>query len=111
MLHPFVEAGKLQLSIIPISVLDYEDSGQSTKSALALLSKPAEQLVAAWQSGSVNDPPVPAAAERLQANRAMAEAIGLQGTPTLLWKKPDGTQGRIDGVPTSIDTLIASIGR
>jgi thiol:disulfide interchange protein DsbG len=111
MLHPFVEAGKLQLSIIPISVLDYEDNGQSTKSALALLSKPAEQLVAAWQSGSVNDPPVPAAAERLQANRAMAEAIGLQGTPTLLWKKPDGTEGRIDGVPTSIDTLIASIGR
>jgi hypothetical protein len=29
----------------------------------------------------------------------------------LLWKKPDGTEGRIDGVPTSIDTLIASIGR
>jgi thiol:disulfide interchange protein DsbG len=111
MLHPFIEAGKLQLSVIPISVLDYEDNGQSTKSALALLSKSPDQLVAAWQAGSVNDPPIPAAEARLQANRAIAQAIGLQGTPTLIWKKPDGTEGRIDGVPTSIDTLIASIGR
>ena len=110
MLHPFVEAGKLQLSIIPISVLDGEDNGQSTRSALALLSKSPDQLVSAWQAGSVNDPPVPAAGERLQANRAIAQAIGLQGTPTLLWRKRDGTEGRIDGVPTSIDTLIASIG-
>ena len=110
MLKPFVEAGKLQLSIIPISVLDYEDNGQSTKSALALLSKSSDQLVSAWQAGSVNDPPIPAAAERLQANKAIAQAIGLQGTPTLIWRKPDGAEGRIDGVPTSIDTLIASIG-
>lgn len=110
MLHPFVVAGKLQLSVIPISVLDYEDNGQSTKSALALLSKAPDQLVSAWQAGSVNDPPAADAAERLQANRAIAQAIGLQGTPTLIWKKQDGTEGRLDGVPTSIDALIASIG-
>jgi thiol:disulfide interchange protein DsbG len=91
-------------------VLDYEDNGQSTKSALALLSKSPDQLVSAWQAGSVNDPPDPAAAERLQANGAIAQAIGLQGTPTLIWKKQDGTEGRIDGVPTSIDALISSIG-
>jgi len=110
MLHPFVEAGKLQLSIIPIAMLDYEDNGQSTKSALALLSKPPAQLVSAWQTGAVNDPPIPAAAERLQANKIIAQSIGLQGTPTLLWRKPDGTEGRTDGVPASIDALIASIG-
>ncbi len=110
MLHPFVEAGKVQLSVIPISVLDYEDKGQSTKSALALLSKPGEQLVASWQAGNVNDPPIPAAAARLQANMAIAQAIGLQGTPTLIWKKADGTEGRIDGVPTSVEALLASIG-
>jgi thiol:disulfide interchange protein DsbG len=110
MLHPFVEAGKVQLSVIPISVLDYEDKGQSTKSALALLSKPGEQLVASWQAGNVNDPPIPAAAARLQANMAIAQAIGLQGTPTLIWKKTDGTEGRIDGVPTSVEALLASIG-
>jgi thiol:disulfide interchange protein DsbG len=110
LLHLYVEAGKLQLSIIPISVLDYEDNGQSTKAALALLSKSPDLLVSAWQAGSVNDPPIPAAAERLQANKAIAQAIGLQGTPTLIWRKPDGTEGRIDGVPTNIDALIASIG-
>jgi thiol:disulfide interchange protein DsbG len=91
-------------------MLDYEDNGQSTKSALALLSKSPEQLVLAWQAGEVNDPPSPAAAERLQANKIIAQAIGLQGTPTLLWRKPDGTEGRTDGMPTSIDALIASIG-
>jgi thiol:disulfide interchange protein DsbG len=110
MLHPFVEAGKVQLSVIPLSVLDYEDKGQSTKSALALLSKPGEQLVSSWQAGNVNDPPIPAAAARLQANMAIAQAIGLQGTPTLIWKKADGTEGRIDGVPTSVEALLASIG-
>ena len=110
MLHPFVEAGKVQLSVIPLSVLDYEDKGQSSKSALALLSKPGEQLVASWQAGNVNDPPIPAAAARLQANMAIAQAIGLQGTPTLIWKKANGTEGRIDGVPTSVEALLASIG-
>ncbi len=110
MLHPFVEAGKVQLSVIPLSVLDYEDKGQSTKSALALLSKPSEQLVSSWQAGNVNDPPIPGAAARLQANMAIAQAIGLQGTPTLIWKKADGTEGRIDGVPTSVEALLASIG-
>jgi len=111
MLHPFVEAGKVQLSVIPLSVLDYEDKGQSTKSALALLSKPGEQMVSSWQAGNVNDPPIPAASARLQANMAIAQAIGLQGTPTLIWKKADGTEGRIDGVPTNVEALIASIGR
>lgn len=110
MLHPFVEAGKVQLSVIPLSVLDYEDKGQSTKSALALLSKPGEQLVPSWQAGRVNDPPIPEAAARLQANMAIAQALGLQGTPTLIWTKADGTEGRIDGVPTSVEALIASIG-
>ena len=109
-LHSLVEAGRLQLSLIPVSVLDYEDRGQSTRSALALLSKPADQMAAAWQAGSVNDPPVPAAAARLQANMAIAQAIGLQGTPTLVWRKTDGTEGRIDGMPASVEALLASIG-
>ena len=110
MLHPFIQAGKLQVSIVPLSVLDYEDNGQSTKSALALLSKPADQLASAWQAGSVNDPPSPAAADRLRTNMAIAQSIGLQGTPTLVWKKTDGTEGRLDGVPTSVEALVASIG-
>jgi len=110
MLHPLIEAGKLQLSLIPVSVLDPEDKGQSTRSALALLSKPADQLAAAWQAGRVDDPPGPFASDRLNANMAIAHAIGLQGTPTLLWKKTDGTEGRIDGLPSDVQALLASIG-
>jgi len=110
MLHPYVANGRLQVAVIPLSVLDHEDQGQSTRSALALLSKPADQLVSAWQAGSVNDAPTQGAAERLRANMAIAQAIGVKGTPTFIWRKPDGTEGRIDGIPASIDALVSSVG-
>jgi hypothetical protein len=110
MLEPYAAAGRLQVSVIPLSVLDNEDQGQSTRSALALLSKPAGELVSAWQAGSINDPPSPEAAERLRANMAIAQAIGLKGTPTFIWRKPDGAEGRIDGIPMSMDALVSSIG-
>jgi thiol:disulfide interchange protein DsbG len=109
MLHSYVAAGRLQIAVIPLSVLDPEDQGQSTRSALALLSKPADQLVPAWQVGNVNGAPIPAAAERLRANMAIAQAIGLNGTPTFIWRKPDGSEGRIDGIPTNIDALVSSV--
>jgi len=109
-LQPYVANGRLQVSVIPISVMDPEDRGQSTKSALALLSKPGDQLVSAWQAGSVAGPPSPEASDRLRTNRAIAEAIHLQGTPTFIWKKPDGTEGRLDGMPTSVEALVASVG-
>jgi hypothetical protein len=110
MLQPYLAAGRLQVSVVPLSVLDHEDQSQSTRSALALLSKPAGELVSAWQAGSINDPPSPEAAERLRTNMAIAQAIGLKGTPTFIWRKPDGTEGRIDGIPMSMDALVSSIG-
>jgi thiol:disulfide interchange protein DsbG len=110
MLQPYVAAGRLQLSIIPLSVLDQEDRGQSTRSALALLSKPVDELVSAWRAGSVDDPPSAEAAERLRTNTAIAQAIGLKGTPTFIWRKPDGAEGRIDGIPMNMDVLVSSIG-
>ena len=110
MLHPYVATGRVQIAVIPLSVLDHEDRGQSTRSALVLLSKPGDQLVSAWQAGSVNDAPSPAAAERLRANMAIAQAIGLKGTPTFIWRRPDGTEGRIDGIPASIEALVSSVG-
>ncbi len=110
MLEPYTAAGRVQISVIPLAVLDYEDHGQSTKSALALLSKPADQIVAAWRAGDVGNAPAPQAAERLQANMAVARAIHLRGTPTFIWRKPDGSEGRIDGLPSSVPALLASIG-
>ena len=109
-LQPHVAAGRLQLSLIPVSILDHEDQGQSTRSALGLLSKPAAQMAAAWQSGNLSGPPAPEAAERLRANMAISQAIKLTGTPLLIWRKTDGSEGRIDGMPSNIEALLASIG-
>ncbi|MEO8715008.1 MAG: hypothetical protein ABI369_08340 [Acetobacteraceae bacterium] len=109
-LRGYAQAGRIRLSIVPLSVLDYEDHGQSTRSALALLSKPADQIVPAWQAGNVAGPPSPNGTARLRQNMAIAEAIGVKGTPTFVWKKPDGTIGRIDGVPPDIGSLVASVG-
>jgi thiol:disulfide interchange protein DsbG len=110
MLQPYVANGRVQLSVIPVSVLDYENKGQSTRSALALLSKPADRMVMAWQSGDVTGAASPEAADKLRANMAIAQAVGLQGTPTFVWRKTDGSEGRIDGIPTSVEALLASIG-
>ena len=109
-LQPHVAAGRLQLSLIPVSILDHEDQGQSTRSALGLLSKPAAQMAAAWQSGNLAGPPAPEAVERLRANMAISQAIRLTGTPLLIWRKTDGSEGRIDGMPSNIEALLASIG-
>jgi thiol:disulfide interchange protein DsbG len=110
MLQPYVAAGRLQVSVIPLSVLDPEDQGQSTRSALALLSRPADELVSAWRTGDINNPPSPEATDRLRTNTAIAQAVGLKGTPTFVWRKPDGAEGHIDGIPMSMDALVSSIG-
>jgi hypothetical protein len=41
---------------------------------------------------------------------AIAEAIGVKGTPTFIWRKTDGTVGRIDGVPMDVGALVSSVG-
>ncbi len=110
MLKPFVDAGRVQLAVVPLSVLDYEDNGASTQAALALLSKPADQIVTAWQTRDVSGPASPDAKARLQVNMEVAQAIGVKGTPTFIWRKTDGTEGRIDGLPTSMPDLLASVG-
>ena len=109
-LQPYVASGRVRLSVIPISVLDYEDQGRSTTSALAMLSKPEEQMVAAWGAGQLTGAVAPEAAAKLQANMAAAQAVALRGTPTFVWRKADGTEGRADGVPNDLGALISSIG-
>lgn len=83
-LQPYAAAGKIKLSVVPVSVLDYEDQGRSTRSALALLAKPADAIPTSWQRGDTDGAATPEAHQKLAANMAVAEAIGLKGTPTLL---------------------------
>jgi thiol:disulfide interchange protein DsbG len=109
-LQPLVEAKKVQLSVIPLAVIDYENQGESTKSALAMLTKAPTDMVAAWRAGDLSGAPDPAADLKLRTNMAAAGVVGVRGTPTLLWQKPDGTEGRVDGLPADINAVISSIG-
>ena len=110
-LEPYVASGKLQLAVIPLSVLDYEDQGLSTSRALAMLSRTSDQMVGAWSRGDLNGPPDAAAGTRLHTNMAAATMIELRGTPTFVWRKADGSAGRADGLPPDLNAMIASIGR
>lgn len=110
MLRPYIDAGRVQVAVVPLSVLDYEDKGESTRAALALLSKPADQIVSAWQSRDLGSAPVAEAMLRLRLNMQVADALKVTGTPTFVWRKPDGSEGRIDGVPESVPSLVASLG-
>ncbi len=109
-LRPYVASGRLQLAVVPVSVLDREDAGRSTLMAKAMLSLPRDAMVAAWSGNKLPDAAEPSADLRLAANQAAAGIIGLRGTPTILWRKADGTEGRADGLPSNLDALVASIG-
>jgi thiol:disulfide interchange protein DsbG len=108
-LQPFVTQGRVQLAIVPISILDYEDKGQSTRSALALLSQDPARMAETWSHRNFSGQPAPEASERLRKNLAIAEEIKLTGTPTLVWRKPDGSEGRVDGMPNDWNKVLASI--
>jgi thiol:disulfide interchange protein DsbG len=109
-LRSYVENGRVKLNVIPLTLLDHEDSGLSTRNAIRLVAAPADRMVAAWASGET---PAGSSADgetKLRTNMTVADAIGLRGTPTFLWRKADGTEGRVDGIPNDIAAMIASIG-
>ena len=108
-LQPLVASGKVRVSVVPVALLDHQNAGRSTADSLAMLSRPAEQMVQAWSRGDLRAPPTPEAAARLQGNMAAFNAIGLRGTPTLVWRRADGSEGRQDGMPSDIDALVSSM--
>ena len=109
-LRPYVTAGRVRLSVIPLSLLDHEDQGRSTSAAKAMLSLSPEAMVEAWASNKLAGSADPAADARLTSNMAAADAISLRGTPTFVWRRADGSEGRSDGLPDRLDILIASLG-
>ena len=109
-LEPSIVAGKVRLNVIPLSFLDAEDNGLSTRNALSLVSEPSDRMVTAWETGRATGAASPDAGARLNANMAAAASIQLKGTPTFVWRKTDETVGRLDGVPPDVNALIASVG-
>jgi len=110
MLKPFAEANQIEISVIPLTILDGEDGGQSTKSAMSLLSDPPEQIVTAWETGSDTNPPNNDAADKLKNNMLIAQAVGLKATPTFFWRKADGSEGELVGVPEDVQAFVSSVG-
>jgi len=108
-LTPFVTSGRVQVAVIPVSVLDPDGQGKSTAAALSMLSRPAGEMVAAWSRGELNGSPSSEASARLRANMGAADAIGLRGTPTVIWRKADGSEGRLDGLASDWNAVIASM--
>ena len=110
-LQPAIASGRVQVAVIPVSVLDHEDQGLSTVRAEAMLGLPREQMVAAWAENRLGGPAEAGAVASLQANMLAADRIGLVGTPTFVWRKADGSEGRADGIPADLEAMVASASR
>ncbi|WP_246527026.1 hypothetical protein [Plastoroseomonas hellenica] len=108
-LQPLVAGGRVRLSVIPIAILDRQNGGASARATLAMLSRPAGDMVTAWSRNGLTGPPSTEAAGRLQANMEAAAAIGLRGTPTFLWHRADGSEGRQDGLPNDVAALVGAV--
>ena len=110
-LQPAIASGRVQVAVIPVSLLDHEDQGLSTVMAQAMLSLPRERMVAAWTENRLGGPAEAGAVASLQANMMAADRIGLVGTPTFVWRKADGSEGRADGIPADLEAMLASASR
>jgi thiol:disulfide interchange protein DsbG len=51
------------------------------------------------------------AALHLQGNMAVAHAIGVRGTPTLVWRDKAGASHVTEGLPRDIGQLVREMGR
>lgn len=110
-----VAEGRLQLAIVPIAINDYENKGASTPAALDLLSAPPQTMADVWRDISrqgharPGHPATPDAPGHLQANLQAAHAIGMRGTPTLVWTDKVGGEHVEAGVPGDLATFLASL--
>ncbi len=110
-LQPAIASGRVQVAVIPVSLLDPEDQGLSTARAEAMLSLPRGQMIEAWAGNKLAGPVEADAVASLHANMTAADRIGLVGTPTFVWRKADGSEGRADGIPPDLEAMITSASR
>lgn len=108
-LRPIVASGKIEVGVVPIAVLD-DGRGKSTEAALAMLSRPTDKMVEAWLKRDLAGEPREEAKVKLQVNMAVGRALGLRGTPLFVWQKPDGSEGRMEGLPSDWRAITETIG-
>ena len=116
-LEPFVTRGDIQLALLPIAINDHENGNASTPAATALLSAVPFEMEAAWQKiidlHHVADdmPRTDEAALHLQQNMDVAHALGVRGTPTLIWRDKAGASHVTEGLPDDIARLVRGLGK
>lgn len=114
LLRPAVEAGRVRVALIPVAVIDHETQGRSTPAAEHMLTlKPDEMAtdwLEHWQDWAQGNAAGKVDPHKLRNNQAAARAIKLAGTPTLVWLQPDGTEGRLNGVPADLDRFLQQVG-
>jgi len=114
-LQPYVNAGRLQLALVPISINDHENNGASTPAALQLLSAGKRHMGETWEKVSASghaDPsiaPGDTAPAALTLNLAAAHAIRMRGTPTLVWRDRTGAPREEAGLPDSVEQFLQSL--
>ena len=109
-LQPYVASGRVRLHIIPLSILDSEDNGLSTRNARGLINAGRDGMVQAWETGHMPTGEDPEVTSKLDGNMQAAAAAQVRGTPTFVWRKQDGSEGRMDGIPNDVGAMIAAIG-
>jgi thiol:disulfide interchange protein DsbG len=108
-LRPIAASGQIELAVVPVAVLD-DGNGSSTAAALAMLSRPSAEMVEAWSRREFGAEVSRDARAKLQVNMAVAQAFGLRVTPVFVWRKPDGAEGRVDGLPSNLREITETIG-
>jgi thiol:disulfide interchange protein DsbG len=97
----YIATGRVRLHVIPLSILDSEYNGMSTRSALSHVRTPADQMVAAWENGHLPATALSDAGVRLQTNMAAAAAVQVTGTPHSSGKRRMGQRDAWTGSLTT----------
>jgi len=110
-----IDAGRVQLALVPIAINDYENGNQSTPAAEALIAAGRTEMGTAWRkimdggrlpAGVETDPTAPA---QLALNMTAAHAIALRGTPTLVWRNREGQSHTQAGLPDDLEAFLKAI--
>lgn len=119
-MRPEIEAGRIQVALVPVPMLDPAGTRPNTAAALSLLVGPGEAMGEGWATivaaararRPVTDgAPMPVEARaRLEHNWSVARRLGVTGSPTLIWRRVDGAPAVHTG-EGGTGRILASLGR
>jgi len=110
-----VDAGRVQLALVPIAINDYENGNRSTPAADALIAAGRTGMDTAWRRIMDGDMPPenvetdPTAPAQLALNMSAAHAISIRGTPTLVWRDHGGQSHTQAGLPDDLEAFLKAI--